>query len=310
MAGIQNVPLRIPAQWSPEWFETFVREVLSKLDTRNAIGVGVGVSSDGNSVATLDVSTAISTAIDTHEADTTDVHSAAKYAQTDVAETITGAWNLDNITIDRVVIGPGNTTTASIKLTSQAAGLTSVEQGAIELVGNSLQFTQLLKRRGVAMTQSVLTTDTTLTNSTAESAAVITAEHGPNYLEVGKCEEIILRGVLQQAAAGSGRLQVRVKYAGVTVQTIQTNVATIAANTPFEIRVTTTVRSIGATGTMQVNGVLWIDGLANAADAAALVTIDTTSAEDTTVTLQWTYASASNVITVSQGRVLCIEPNR
>ena len=73
MSGIQNVPLRIPAQWSPEWFETFVREVLSKIDTRNALGVGVSVTSDGNSVATLDVSTAISTAIDAHEA-ATDPH--------------------------------------------------------------------------------------------------------------------------------------------------------------------------------------------------------------------------------------------
>jgi hypothetical protein len=226
------------------------------------------------------------------------------------AETITGDWDFGNVTVDRVVVGPGNTTTASFKLTSQAAGLTSVEQGAVELVGNSLQFTQLLKRRGVAMTQSVRTTDTTLANSTVESAAIITAEHGANYLEVGKCEEIVIRGALQQAAAGSGRLQVRVKYAGVTVQTIQTNVATIAANTPFEIRVATTVRSIGPTGTMQVNGVLWIDGISNSADAAALVTIDTTTAQNTTITLQWTYASASNTITVNQGRVLCIEPNR
>lgn len=226
------------------------------------------------------------------------------------AETITGDWDFSNVTVDRIVVGPGTTAVAPFKLTSQAAGLTSVEQGAVELVGNSLQFTQLLKRRGVAMSQSVLTADVTVANTTSESAAIITAEHGANYLEVGKCEEIVLRGTLQQAAAGSGRLQVRVKYAGSTVQTIQTNVATIAANTPFEVRVSTTVRSTGATGTMQVNGVLWIDGIANSADAAALVTIDTTTAQDTTITFQWTYASTSNTLTVNQGRVLCIEPNR
>ena len=33
MAGIEKIPLRIPDQWSPEWMATFIREVLSKLDT-------------------------------------------------------------------------------------------------------------------------------------------------------------------------------------------------------------------------------------------------------------------------------------
>ncbi len=75
MAGIQNIPLRIPREWSPEWFDTFVREVLSKLDTRNSVGVGVTVTSDGNSVATLasevdqaTVDADIATAIADHEA--------------------------------------------------------------------------------------------------------------------------------------------------------------------------------------------------------------------------------------------------
>jgi len=54
MSGIQNIPLRIPTQWSAEWFDTFVREVLAKLDTRNSVGTGIAVSSDGNSVATLE----------------------------------------------------------------------------------------------------------------------------------------------------------------------------------------------------------------------------------------------------------------
>ena len=41
MSGIQNIPLRIPTQWSAEWFDTFVREVLAKLDTRNSVGTGI-----------------------------------------------------------------------------------------------------------------------------------------------------------------------------------------------------------------------------------------------------------------------------
>jgi hypothetical protein len=53
MSGIQSTPLRIPDQWSATWFRTFVAEVMAKADVRNAVGVGITIESDGNSVATL-----------------------------------------------------------------------------------------------------------------------------------------------------------------------------------------------------------------------------------------------------------------
>ena len=160
------------------------------------------------------------------------------------------------------------------------------------------------------MTQSVLTSTSTTGNTTTESGAIITVEHGANYLEVGKCEEVMLRGVIQQTVTGGGQLQVRIKYAGTTLQTITTVAGTIAAGTPVEVRVASTCRSIGATGTMQFNSVLWIDGVANNPDSSTLATIDTTTAQNTTVTVQWTVANASNTISINQGRVLCIEQNR
>ena len=226
--------------------------------------------------------------------------------------TLTGEGTTDSPLKFSGVINAGLITAggAPLKLTSQAAGLTTVEQGAMELIGNSLQFTQLAKRLGVAMTQSVLTADVTTQNTTTESAALITAEHGANYLEVGKMEEIVLRGTIRQTVVSSGVLQVRVKYAGATVQTITTSSGNIAAGTPFEIRVSTTCRTTGATGTMQINSTIFIDGVANNADAVALPTINTTTAENTTITVQWTAAEANNILTINQGRVLCIEPNR
>lgn len=212
----------------------------------------------------------------------------------------------------RLTLPAGGTaaSTAPLKFTTQVNPLTVVEQGAMELVGNSLQFTQKAKRRGVAMSQATITADTTTGNTTTESAAMITAEHGANYLEVGKCEEIILRGIVQQASDGGGQLQVRVKYAGTTKLTITTATGNIAAGTPFEIKVTTTLRTTGGTGTLQINAVLWIDGVVNIPDSTSLATVDTTTAQNTTITLQWTVADAGNTITVNQGRVLCIEPNK
>lgn len=209
-----------------------------------------------------------------------------------------------------VPAGTTAATTAPVRLTTQANGLTTVEQGAFELIGNSLQFTQLAKRRGVAMTQDVLTSDVTLGNSAVESAALITAEHGAGYLQVGKCEEIVLRGIVRQTAAGGGQLQVRTKYAGVTIATTQTVIGVISAGTPFEFRVSATVRSVGGSGTMQINSVLWIDGVANIPDSTTLASIDTTTAQNTTITMQWTSAQTDNTITINQGRVLCIETNK
>lgn len=131
---------------------------------------------------------------------------------------------------------PAGTTTAGsapLKLTTQTAGLTSVEQGAMELVGNSLQFTQLLKRRGVMMSQAVL------------------------------------------------------------VETFQLVSTTITA-----------------TGCMQINGHMYIDGVTNPPDAQALVAIDTTTAQNTTITAQFSASSATNNLQIQQGSVVCVEPNK
>jgi hypothetical protein len=69
MSGIEQIPLIIPEQWSASWYRQHVAEVLAKLDTRNAIGDGIAISSDGNSVATLSANAAISSAVATHNAD-------------------------------------------------------------------------------------------------------------------------------------------------------------------------------------------------------------------------------------------------
>lgn len=210
------------------------------------------------------------------------------------------------------IFGAGGTTagTAPIKLTTQASGLATVEQGALELIGNSLQFSQLVKRRGIMMSQAVQIVDITVDNTTTETL-LITAEHGANYLEIGKSEEIFIRGTIQQRNNAAAFLSIRTKYAGTTLLTTTSPTSTaIAAGTPFEIRVTTTCRNTGVSGTMQVNATLWIDGVVNVPDAKVLATINTTIAQNTTITMQWNEANANNIFISNQGRVTCIEPNR
>ena len=219
----------------------------------------------------------------------------------------------DLVEFGRILLPAGGTApgTAPLKLTTQAAPLATVEQGTFELVGNSLQFTQLLKRRGVAMSQSVRVADLTVSNTTAESAAIISAEHGPAYLEVGKCEEIVIRGYMSQRNNVTAFGTLRIKYAGVTIQSIITPASTTMSNVPFELSIALTVRSTGATGTARIDSIMHT-GAAVAIDPGAgnVVTIDTTSAENTEVTFQWNEANVANVVVFTQARVLCIEPNR
>ena len=76
MAGLQDTPLRIPDVWSATWFRQFVAEVLAKGDVRNAIGAGVTITSNGNSVATISTDSETSGAISAHNADV-NAHAAA-----------------------------------------------------------------------------------------------------------------------------------------------------------------------------------------------------------------------------------------
>jgi hypothetical protein len=201
--------------------------------------------------------------------------------------------------------------TAPLKFTTQASPLATVEQGTMELVGNSLQFTQLAKRRGVAMTQATRTSSTTVENTVTESAALITVEHGANYLEVGKMEEILLSGTIEQRSNPSATLTFSIKYAGTTIHTLATSANNaIAAGSPFILRVFCTVRTIGATGTMQINSWLEVPGETAKGGTALVSPIDTTTAQNTTITATWGEANAADKLVVEQARVLCVEPNK
>jgi hypothetical protein len=250
----------------------------------------------------------------------------------------------------------------------------------MELVGNSLQFTQLAKRRGVMMSQSVMLASLTLGGadsaetqavftasitgstmtvtavssgklfvgmqvytpglnaatwitalgtgtggtgtytvvptqtiaSTTFNAAIIAAEHGANYIEVGKHEVITLVGTITQRSNAAASCSFRIKYAGVTVQTVASPATTnIGVPTPFTLRVNCTFRETGATGKVQINSFLEIAGnVVDNGTVSAPVTIDTTTAQNTTVTAQWGESNAANILVVHQGYVTCVEPNR
>lgn len=209
---------------------------------------------------------------------------------------------------DGVVIDTGSSTVAPIVLKTENTGVSPVINGALEKIGNTLQYTNLAVRRGVVQSLGVLASDLSVTNTTTETT-ILTIPHGANYLEVGKVEKGEIQGAISSVSGvGANTLTIRVKYAGVTQATF---VIPEAARTSqnIEIHVITTCRAIGnGTTSMQIHARSEIDNEANDATVNVLATgLNSTTAENTTVTVEWSDASASNSLTALQSFVLCID---
>jgi hypothetical protein len=206
-------------------------------------------------------------------------------------------------------IGSTAANTAPLKFTQDATSLlTAVEAGAMEYWQNSLWFTNLAVRRTVVQAQSVAIADLSVSNTTVETT-IFTQAHGANYLKVGKHEDIWLQGLINTASGAGDTGTVRVKYAGNTIGTFTIPKSIGGKN--VEIHVTITCRAIGAgTTSIQVHANCDIDGSASDPIYNGLSTgLDSTTAQATTVTIQWATASASDNYTQHQARALSIDNN-
>jgi hypothetical protein len=104
MSGIEKIPIRFPATYDPAFWDQFVRDVLARLDSRNAVSAdgSIVVSSSGNSVANLSATDAIGAAITAHDLLVT-AHDPAFDAHR--AETDPHPDLIDDLTAATVVVG-------------------------------------------------------------------------------------------------------------------------------------------------------------------------------------------------------------
>lgn len=212
-------------------------------------------------------------------------------------------------------LGIGSTAagTSPLKFTQDATSLlTAVEAGAMEYYKNALWFTNLAVRRTVVQGQSVKLTDQTIANSTTETE-IFSQAHSANYLQVGKLEDIFIQGIISSLNTGlpaANALTVRIKYAGATIGTF-TILKSATANRNYEIHVRVTCRAIGAgTTTMQAHANCDVEGAAtDPVFNGTSTALDSTTAQATTITVQWDAASASNTTTVQQAYALSIDNN-
>jgi hypothetical protein len=122
-------------------------------------------------------------------------------------------------------------------------------------------------------------------------------------------EDIKLYGTIEQRTNPNAFLVIRVKYAGNTIYTLNTTANNaIASGSQFELSVITTARETGASGKLRIGG--WLKAIGETDKAGAgTVTIDTTTAQNLTITAQWNEANTANILKLEQGRALSIDNN-
>lgn len=150
---------------------------------------------------------------------------------------------------------------------------------------------------------TALANSTTLTDISVAPQFTLPA----NFLQAGSAIQFTAFGVFSTTATPT--LLLGVYYGGVAGTALATTGAITTGsgvtNVPWRLKLTTTVRTTGSSGTAMSQGVFGMGTSVSAWNflplpntALATVTIDTTAAKTLTVGAQWSAASASNTITL------------
>lgn len=192
-------------------------------------------------------------------------------------------------------LGTGSATVAPLKFTSSTL-LTIPQGGALEFSNDRFYLTNVSSRRAIDRTDGVSLTDVTVTNTTTESI-IYTGIIGANDLKVGNVLELSASGIVSSTSA-SDVATFKIKVGGTTMATITSPGSVLSgANWHFEGR--STVRSVGASGSMAYHLDLQVE--TNSNDAGAVISFDSTVAENITITVQWNNAKTGNSVTLHQG---------
>jgi len=192
-------------------------------------------------------------------------------------------------------IKAGTASVAPLKLTS-GTNLTTPENGAIEYDGSSLDFTIAGVRRSLSQGDDTRVSDITVANTTTETT-VHTSPVIADEFQVGKMYKLTVLGKYSTANA-SDTFTLRAKIGGTTLLTTLLSAGN-ATDAALQSVWYLTIRTLGATGTYSayVHTVLHNNVVSTTPVSG---TVDTTSAEDLTLTLQWSAADAGNTATIMQ----------
>ena len=251
--------------------------------TSSALGLEVLGSAEFNEFVRIGSSTAPTVALDVTGAG--------------LISTTLGVTGLTTAT-GGITLGAGTTTVWPLRFTS-GTSLTDAVAGTLEYNGACLYFTEVIDRRCISVAADTIVAPTSVSNTTNETV-LFTGSISAAELKAGKVIRVTGMGKLSTDDA-SNVVTLRVKIGTVTIITMAST-AKIATDKPWHTDCTMTIRTAGAGGTVSGHGHVQIEDT-DFSDNTSSQAIDTTAANNVTITAQWNTADADDIITIDQGYI-------
>ena len=197
--------------------------------------------------------------------------------------------------VDTRTLATGTATAQPLKFVSGAL-LTTPAVGSVEFLDGTFYLTEVATRRAISVSADAIIATTTVTNTTDETT-LYTGPVPANELLAGKTYRVNLYGLISTVNV-SQTITVRLKLGATTISTAVVTPANLT-DEPWHATFTVTVRSVGATGTVSTFSEVFVETSHDAVSES--VVIDTTAAEDVTLTAEWGAADVGNVFSVTQG---------
>lgn len=230
----------------------------------------------------------------------TEQYAPAVYSQTSGGTKQMNMWwgnAQQTVTMGTLQLFTGTTTKEPLKFTNGSL-LSSPVKGAMEFANDRLYFTAVGKQRAIDRTSDVVTSTTTVSNTTTETT-VWTGTIGANDLKVGNILKIFTSGLITNDSAADD-ITINVYIGSTLVETYNPAIGNVA-NADWHTITQLCVRSVGASGSIAVHGEIYLNG--NIGYDNSIQTIDTTVAENITVKVQWDNAKTGNTISLYQGHL-------
>lgn len=320
------------AAWDTvEYAEIHARDIQAGTPTRHnpwPMAAGEAAVSDGTALVATDIATQAE--LDAHTTDTNNPHTVTLQQAYDADGTVeladapldvnrsdagdavtvdedTGDTNLhqsvrvgDGAPAARLHLpaGTGDVGKAPLKFDDGGELTATPEVGAVEFDDGTFYLSETPggARRAISVSADAITASTTVTNTTDETV-LYTGPIAANEMRVGKVYRAHVFGLVSTANT-SQQITMRVRVGGTLVGTATFSPGNLTAD-GWHAEIDLTVRAIGVSGA--VSTFMDIDMETMVDVVTESVVVDTTVAEDITVTAEWGAANAGNIITITQG---------
>lgn len=170
------------------------------------------------------------------------------------------------------------------------------EAGTFEYDGVRFYLTEVVDRRVISLASDAITTPVTVADTTDETT-VFTASISASELKPGKVYRVFGSGLFSTQNAND-KFALKIKIGSTVLTSLQSKAGQVN-NKCFVFLNVLTIRTIGVSGTLASHGHVLLDETEvheNDQDVA----INTTIAENITITFQWDSADTDNTVTLDQ----------